>query len=189
MDDETAFKELSALLTGLYDQLVNDQEDRALNGPIAREYARRLLGTFPGKFPVLLNAYKSLAEADPKPPIDDNLLADLRKTEAFKNNEFVAKQIVNIWYFSQYTAVENDHMPHTWTAVSSREVTSGRSSRRTQSGFPISLTRLLDAGAETCSLDLNQEGLMSNHYEDHYDVIIVGSGVAGAIDWQGQGGS
>lgn len=136
MDDETAFIELSALLTGLYDQLVNDQEDRALNGPIAREYARRLLGTFPE----LLNAYKSLAEADPKPPIDDNLLADLRKTEAFKNNEFVAKQIVNIWYFSQFTAVENDHMPHTWTAASSREVTSGRSSRRSRSGFPISRT-------------------------------------------------
>jgi hypothetical protein len=113
MDDETAFIELSALLTGLYDQLVNDQEDRALNGPIAREYARRLLGTFPGKFPELLNAYKSLAEADPKPPKDDNLLADLRKTEAFKNNEFVAKQIVNIWYFSQFTAVKNDpHAPH-----------------------------------------------------------------------------
>jgi|SRR5829696_4544171 len=106
MDDETAFIELSALLTGLYDQLLNDPEDRALNGPIAREYARPLLGTFPEKFPVLLNAYKSLAEADPK--IDDNLLADLRKTEAFKNNEFVARQIVNIWYFSQFTAVEND---------------------------------------------------------------------------------
>lgn len=111
MDDETAFMELSALLTGLYDQLLNDQEDRALNGPIAKEYARRLLGTFPEKFPVLLNAYKSLAEADPKSPIDDNLLADLRKTEAFKNNEFVAKQIVNIWYFSQFTAVEDRNAP------------------------------------------------------------------------------
>ena len=111
MDDETAFMELSALLTGLYDQLLNDQEDRAINGPIAKEYARRLLGTFPEKFPVLLNAYKSLAEADPKPPIDDNLLADLRKTEAFKNEEFVAKQIVNIWYFSQFTAVEDKNAP------------------------------------------------------------------------------
>jgi choline dehydrogenase-like flavoprotein len=30
---------------------------------------------------------------------------------------------------------------------------------------------------------------MSNHYDDHYNVIIVGSGVAGAIDRQGQGGS
>jgi len=111
MDDETAFIELSALLTGLYDQLLNDPEDRALNGPIAKEYARRLLGTFPEKFPVLLNAYKSLAEANPKPPIDDNLLANLRETEAFKNNEFVAKQIVNIWYFSQFTAVEDRNAP------------------------------------------------------------------------------
>jgi len=185
MDDETAFIELSALLTGLYDQLVNDQEDRALNGPIAREYARRLLGTFPE----LLNAYKSLAEADPKPPIDDNLLADLRKTEAFKNNEFVAKQIVNIWYFSQFTAVENDpHAPHLDGGFFERgHVWVGHQ------GAPDrvfrSAARLLDAGAETCSLDLNQEGLMSNHYDDHYDVIIVGSGVAGAIDRQGQGGS
>jgi hypothetical protein len=111
MDDETAFMELSALLTGLYDQLLNDPEDRALNGPIAKEYARQLLGTFPEKFPVLLNAYKSLAEANPKPPIDDNLLADLRETETFKNNEFVAKQIVNIWYFSQFTAVEDRNAP------------------------------------------------------------------------------
>ena len=111
MDDETAFMELSALLTGLYDQLLNDPEDRTLNGPIAKEYARQLLGTFPEKFPVLLNAYKSLAEANPKPPIDDNLLADLRETETFKNNEFVAKQIVNIWYFSQFTAVEDRNAP------------------------------------------------------------------------------
>src|SRR5215210_177450 len=111
MDDETAFMELSALLTGLYDQLLNDQEDRALNGPIAKEYARRLLGTFPEKFPELLNAYKGLAEANPKPPVDDNLLAVLRNTEAFKNNEFVARQIVNIWYFSQFTAVDDRNAP------------------------------------------------------------------------------
>jgi hypothetical protein len=43
--------------------------------------------------------------------------------------------------------------------------------------------------SQSKELDLNQEGLISYHYDDHYDVIIVGSGVAGAIDRQGQGGS
>jgi hypothetical protein len=102
MDDKLAFTELSALLTGLYDQLLNDQEDRELNAPIAAEYARRLRGTFPVKFPNLLDAYKTLASANPKPPIDDTLLASMRGTQAFKDNEVVAKQIVNVWYFSQF---------------------------------------------------------------------------------------
>ncbi|MBI3795524.1 MAG: hypothetical protein HY268_00940 [Deltaproteobacteria bacterium] len=33
MDDNVAFTELSALLTGLYDQLLNDPEDRAHDVP------------------------------------------------------------------------------------------------------------------------------------------------------------
>ena len=102
MDDDTAFMELSALLTGLYDPLVNDPEDRALNKPIAGEYARRLRGTYLAKFAALLEAYKGLASAVPKPKIDDALLAALRATQAFKDNEMVAKQIVNVWYFSQF---------------------------------------------------------------------------------------
>src|SRR5262245_40759498 len=102
MDDKLAFIELSALLTGLYDPLLNDPEDRVLNAPVAEEYARRLEGTFPQKFPALLDAYKALAAAVPKPPIDDALLAALRATQAFKDNEIVAKQIVNVWYFSQF---------------------------------------------------------------------------------------
>jgi hypothetical protein len=102
MDDDTAFMELSALLTGLYDPLVNDPEDRALNKPIGIEYARRLRGTYLAKFGVLLEAYKSFASAVPKPKIDDMLLTTLRATQAFKDNEMVAKQIVNIWYFSQF---------------------------------------------------------------------------------------
>ena len=102
MDDNLAFIELSALLTGLYDPLLNDPEDRVLNAPIAEEYARRLKGTFSQKFPALLDAYKALVAADPKPPIDDVLLAALRATQAFKDNEIVAKQIVNVWYFSQF---------------------------------------------------------------------------------------
>jgi hypothetical protein len=102
MDDTTHFLELSALLTGLYDQLVNDPEDRALNTPIAAEYARRLRGTFPAKFTALLDAYKNMATQNPKPPIDDSLLASLRATQVFKDNEIVAKQIVNVWFFSQF---------------------------------------------------------------------------------------
>jgi hypothetical protein len=102
VDDQLAFIELSALLTGLYDSLLNDPDDRALNAPVAEEYARRLKGTFPQRFPALLDAYKALAAATPKPPIDDALLAALRATNAFKDNEIVAKQIVNVWYFSQF---------------------------------------------------------------------------------------
>lgn len=109
MDDETVFLELSALLTGLYDQLLNDPEERALYTPIAHEYERRLHGTFNEKFQALLDAYKALAEVIPKPPIDDALLTELRKTAAFKDvgpdgkeRQTVAKQIVNVWYFSQF---------------------------------------------------------------------------------------
>lgn len=102
MDENVAFMELSALLTGLYAPLIKDSEDRALNEPIAKEYARRLRGTFPVKFPLLLDAYKALAIVVPKPPIDDVLLNTLRAMQAFKDNEIVAKQIVNVWYFSQF---------------------------------------------------------------------------------------
>ncbi len=102
MDDKLVFVELSALLTGLYDPLLNDPEDRTLNAPIAEEYARRLKGTFPQKFSALLDAYKALAAATPKPLINDVLLNTLRATQAFKDNEIVAKQIVNVWYFSQF---------------------------------------------------------------------------------------
>jgi hypothetical protein len=102
MDDKDAFLELSALLTGLYDALLNDPEDRALNMPTAEEYARRLKGTFPVKFLALLDAYKALATVIPKPKVNDALLATLRATQVFKDNEIVAKQIVNVWYFSQF---------------------------------------------------------------------------------------
>jgi len=102
MDENVAFMELSALLTGLYDPLLNDQEDRVLNEPTAKEYARRLRGTFPVKFSALLDAYKALVSVVPKPPINDALLDKLRTTQAFKDNEIVAKQIVNVWYFSQF---------------------------------------------------------------------------------------
>ena len=109
MEDPKDFMELSALLSGLYDQLLNDADSRTLNTPIAVEYARRLNGTFPEKFPALLSAYKALASVTPKPPINDALLAELRKTPEFKDvgadgkeKQMVARQIVNIWYFSQF---------------------------------------------------------------------------------------
>lgn len=102
MDDTQAFMELSALLTGLYDPLINDREDRTLNMPVAEEYARRLKGEFPQRFPALLDVYKALATASPKPSIDDVLLARLLATQVFTDNEIVAKQIVNVWYFSQF---------------------------------------------------------------------------------------
>lgn len=107
MDDKGAFLELSALLTGLYDPLLNHPVDRALNIPTAEEYIRRLKGTFPVKFPALLDTYKTLAAATPKPPVDDALLASLRDTQVFKDSEFVAKQIVNVWYFSQFKDEQN----------------------------------------------------------------------------------
>ena len=102
MDDATAFTELSALLTGLYGPLLTDPEDRELNKPIAAEYARRLRGTFALKFASLLETYTGLASVIPKPPIDGTLLAAMRATQAFKDNEIVARQIVNAWYFSQF---------------------------------------------------------------------------------------
>lgn len=110
MDDKVAFMELSALLTGLYHELLNDPDDRVLNAPIGEEYARRLRGTFPTKFPALLDAYKALAAVIPKPLIDDALLAKLRATQAFKDNEIVAKQIVNVWYFSQFNDETGAHL-------------------------------------------------------------------------------
>lgn len=102
IDDDSAFMELSALLTGLYGPLLGDPEDRMLNAPLGSEYARRLRGAYPEKFPPLLAAYKALASAQPKPPVDDTLLTTLRATQAFKDNEVVARQIVNVWYFSQF---------------------------------------------------------------------------------------
>lgn len=102
MDDKTAFLELSTLLTGLRDDILDDPVERALNEPIAAEYARRLRGTWGAKFAELLGAYKLLADVLPKPPIDDALLAALKATPEFTANETVARQIVTVWYFSQF---------------------------------------------------------------------------------------
>jgi hypothetical protein len=112
MDDKLAFMELSALLTGLNKQILDDPEDRKLFEPIAEEYRHRLSGAFSSEldklFNNLLSAYKTLADVTPKPPINDTLLAALQAKQEFKDAEFTAKQIVNIWYFSQFHASEDD---------------------------------------------------------------------------------
>jgi hypothetical protein len=103
MDDKTAFLELSALLTGLYD-LTKEGPEKTLNAPAADEYLRLLKGSFSDKLSRLLEAYRTIAAITPKPPIDDALLAKFKATPEFNNKdiEFVARQIVNIWYFSQF---------------------------------------------------------------------------------------
>jgi hypothetical protein len=107
MDQRTAFMELSALLTGIY-AIVNDDVQRRLHESTADEYLRRLLGAFPDRLPKLLGAYDKLASLAQKPSIDDALLQRLRAEPEFAAHQFVAAQIVNIWYFSQFRAIETD---------------------------------------------------------------------------------
>ena len=95
-----AFLELSVLLTGLGPSISQQRKT-------AGEYARVLLGTYPVKFPALLDAYKALASALPKPALDDALLDKLKQTQAFKDNLVVARQIVLAWYLSHF----NDETP------------------------------------------------------------------------------
>ena len=101
-DDTREFVAVSALLTGLYDLLSNDPSDRDLNETMAKEYARRLRGTFPDGYAALLTAYKRLVAADARPKIDDALLKGFRATPEFMGNKLVADQIVNIWYLSRF---------------------------------------------------------------------------------------
>jgi len=104
MDDKQAFLELSTILTGLTDPgFHSGTEERLFNDQTLTEYARRLRGTFPDKFQALLDAYKTHGDVQPKPLLNDALLDSLRATQVFKDNEIVAKQIVNIWYFSEYS--------------------------------------------------------------------------------------
>jgi hypothetical protein len=107
MDDKTAFIELSELLTGLKAIELNSVK-KLLNMPLSELYRRLLAAAFGAKLAALLDAYKTLAAATPKPPVNDALLAIFKATPQFqdKDNEFVARQIVNIWYFSQYKESE-----------------------------------------------------------------------------------
>ncbi|MER9529792.1 hypothetical protein NKI89_08275 [Mesorhizobium sp. M0309] len=109
MDDLQAFMELSALLTGLYK--INDGQDAPLRKPVAAEYARRLRGVFPKEFDSLTVLYKQFASETPKPAIDDQLLIRLRNEQVFKETEVVSKQIVNIWYFSQFKPADHPKAP------------------------------------------------------------------------------
>ena len=103
MNKRTLFMELSALLTGVYK--IIDPAEKQLNESTADEYLRRLMGEFPELLPKLLDAYERLASAVPKPDIDDALLTKVQAEPEFAEPDvaFVAKQIVNIWYFSQFS--------------------------------------------------------------------------------------
>jgi hypothetical protein len=103
MDQRSAFMELSALLTGVYG-IASDSQNKPLNESTADEYLRRLTGVFPGPLPKLLAVYERLASILPKPAIDDALLGKLKAEPEFADPDvvLVAKQIVNIWYFSQF---------------------------------------------------------------------------------------
>src|SRR5437764_11524345 len=107
MDRLNTFMELSALLTGEY-KIVNDPDYKALSVSTANEYLRGLTGEFTIRLQALLDAYEKVAAAGPRPPSDDTLLPAFRAEQGFKDNEYVAKQIVNIWYFSQFQANEKD---------------------------------------------------------------------------------
>jgi hypothetical protein len=109
MDDLQAFMELSAVLTGLPD--ITNAQDKPLRVPVAAEYTRLLRGVFADRFDKLIALYKTLAAGDPKPSLDDALLARLRNDQDFKDNEVVAKQIVNIWYFSQFKPSDEPTAP------------------------------------------------------------------------------
>jgi hypothetical protein len=110
MDDISAFMQLSALLTGHYEIVATDVA-RALNRPVAEEYVRRLNSSYPDRLRKLLDAYKDKATGTPPPKIDDRLLAAFEKTKEFKAHEFVAKQIVNLWNFSQFRAEDKPDAP------------------------------------------------------------------------------
>jgi len=109
VDDLKAFMELSALLTGLYE--INSARDALLREPVAAEYARRIRGVFPEQFGSLIALYKKFATEDPKPAIDDQLLGRLRNEQMFKDTEVISKQIVNIWYFSQFKPSDDPKAP------------------------------------------------------------------------------
>jgi hypothetical protein len=110
MDPRTLFIQLSALLTGQY-QIAHDTTIKAVVESTADEYLRQLRAVFADRLQKLIDAYARLASATPAPKLDDALLNKLRADQAFKDQEFVAKQIVNIWYFSQFKAVDDPNAP------------------------------------------------------------------------------
>ncbi len=110
MDPRAIFMGLSALLTGQY-QIVNDPVVRKMNESTADEYLRLLKGVFADRLQKLLDVCQKLTSTTPPPPLDDALLAKLRAEQDFKDQEFVARQIVNIWYFSQFKAVDDPNAP------------------------------------------------------------------------------
>lgn len=100
-----AFMELSAVLTGLY-TIVEASEQQAVNRDLAQEYWRRLFSHFPVGLPRLVEAYQRVNPATSKKPHGDAVLARLRETDEFKRHAFVTRQIISIWYISQFSTDE-----------------------------------------------------------------------------------
>ncbi len=103
MNQTDTFLELSALLTGLHN-LVEDPEDRRLSASMADEYRRRLAAVFGERLERLVTAYEAVRNSKSSGGWSPKLLERLRETSEFKDDtiEFVARQIVNVWYFSQF---------------------------------------------------------------------------------------
>lgn len=68
MDDVYGFPELSTMLTALDPGFHIRTENRIFNDATLTEYAWRIRGTVPVKFPALVDAYKALGDVQPKPP-------------------------------------------------------------------------------------------------------------------------
>lgn len=106
LGDDDVFIELCVLLTGLNDLLRSSHFRH-----IAAEYLRRLRGAggaVSPQFERLFAAFRSLVDVQPRPPIDDALLARFRGRPEFNDNQHAARQLVNIVYFSQFQADQGD---------------------------------------------------------------------------------
>lgn len=97
-----AFLELSAVLTGLHG-IVDRPEQHAVNRGLADEYWRRLYSWFPEGMTGLVAAYQQVNPPTSRLPVGDAVLARLRQTDEYRQHAFVARQIICIWYISQFS--------------------------------------------------------------------------------------
>jgi len=77
-----------------------------LNEPLAGDYWRQLFSAFPEELPRLIAAYRRVNPEGKNEPLGDALLQRLQGTREFEKHRFVARQIVNIWYLSQFNSDE-----------------------------------------------------------------------------------
>ena len=106
------FMELSAVLTGLHG-LVTDPMLYELHQSTAEEYWRRLRAVFPDEISALVEAYRRVNPATRRQVVSDAVLQRLQATPEFRSNVFAARQIVNIWYLSQFDVESKDDPPVT----------------------------------------------------------------------------